>query len=140
MENAKTERDLVIEYRDASKQHKKSEEEAKAASKLKEKAQFALIEYLEDKGAKSTAKYQGIGCVTLVKPRLYAQCNKEHEKKLFAFLKEQHREDLIKTSVHGGSLSSFIKECLGEGLELPEFIKYHLKSTVRLTEDKNVTI
>jgi len=89
-------------------------------------------EFLEANGAVSTAKYEGMGYAQIQKPKLYASCRQENMDRLFDFLKEQKREDLIKTTVMPQTLSSFTKECIEGGVEVPEFISYYLKPTIRL--------
>ena len=51
---------------------------------------------------------------------------------MFEFLQAQNREDLIKTTVMPQSLSSFTSECIEQGIEIPEFITYYLKPSIRL--------
>jgi hypothetical protein len=107
-------------------------EALKQAQEEFEQEESRLIEFLEANSAISTAKYEGIGYAQIQKPRLYASCRQEDMDRLFDFLKEQDREDLIKTTVMPQSLSSFTKERIEEGLEVPEFINYYLKPSIRL--------
>lgn len=127
-----TERDLVLRFKSAKEKRDALKEELKQAQEEYEKTEFVLIEFLESISAISTAKYEGIGYVQIQKPRLYASCREENIKALFDFLKEQGREDLIKTTVLPQSLSSFASECIESGLEIPECITYYLKPSVRL--------
>ena len=127
-----TERDLVLRFKSAKEKRDALKEELKQAQEEYEKTEFVLIEFLESISAISTAKYEGIGYVQIQKPRLYASCREENIKALFAFLKEQGREDLIKTTVLPQSLSSFTSECIESGMEIPECITYYLKPSVRL--------
>jgi hypothetical protein len=132
MEATLTERDLVIAFRDAKFKKDKAREALEAAQSEFDKYERELIEMLEANNATSTAKYEGIGHVSLVKPQLYASCKKEYEEKLFAFLNTQGREDFIKQSVNSRSLSGFVKEMLDGGITVPEFISYYLKPSARL--------
>ena len=127
-----TERDLVLRFKSAKEKRDALKEELKQAQEEYEKTEFVLIEFLESISAISTAKYEGIGYVQIQKPRLYASCREENIKALFAFLKEQGREDLIKTTVLPQSLSSFTSECIESGMEISECISYYLKPSVRL--------
>ena len=126
------ERDLVLRFKNAKEKRDALKEELKQAQEEYEKTEFALIEFLESISAISTAKYEGIGYVQIQKPRLYANCKEENMQTLFVFLKELGREDLIKTTVLPQSLSSFISECIENGLDVPECINYYLKPSVRL--------
>lgn len=127
-----TEKDLVLGFKSAKEKRDALKEELKLAQEEYEKTEFVLIEFLESISATSTAKYEGIGYVQIQKPRLYASCREENIKALFDFLKEQGREDLIKTTVLPQSLSSFTSECIENGQEIPECISYYLKPSVRL--------
>jgi len=126
------ERDLVVNFKSAKGKRDSLKEELKQAQDEYEKTEFALIEFLEANSAVSTACYEGIGYAQIQKPRLYASCKEENMRTLFAFLKEQRREDLIKTTVLPQSLSSFTSECIENGLDVPECISYYLKPSVRL--------
>ncbi len=132
MEATLTERDLVIKFRDAKLKKDKADEAFEVARAEYDKCESELIEMLEARNATSTAKYEGIGHVSLAKPQLYASCRKEYEDKLFAYLSTQGRDDLIKQTVNPRSLSGFVKEIIDNGMTVPEFISYYLKSSARL--------
>lgn len=128
------EKELVTDYRTAKEAHtmaSKAEKEAKArVLNLEEE----LITLMVDKGIERTAKYEGLGFVTLNKPKVRASCSEDNKYELFAFLKDVSREDMIKTSVHPGTLSTFIKEILDEGKEPPKFVSYYLQNSLTLTK------
>jgi len=131
MDAVKTEFDLVKAFRDAAS---KKEEATKALDLVQaeyDKAEGDLIELLESKNATKTAEYEGLGHVTLMKPKLYASVLKENQDRLFLFLRDTGRNDLIKEVVNPQSLSGFVKEVLESGGKLPEFINYYLKSSAR---------
>ena len=99
--------------------------ELKIAEKEEAEAEAVLLEYMQEKQIKSTAKYSGLGFATLVEPKLYARCAEGAREKLFAFLKEIQREDLIKPTVHPATLKSFIGEVIQTGeVQVPDFIEY----------------
>jgi hypothetical protein len=130
--NKEAERDLLCRFKCAKERRDQMKEALKQAQEEFEQEESRLIEFLEGNSAISTAKYEGIGYAQIQKPRLYASCRQEDLNRLFDFLKEQEREDLIKTTVMPQSLSSFTKERIEEGLEVPEFISYYLKPSIRL--------
>lgn len=129
-----TERDLLIEFKHTKERLEALKEAQKQAQAHYDQAVFALIEFLESRSAVSTAKYQGVGYAQIQKPRLYASCTQENLDTLFKFLRDKGRDDLIKTIVQPQSLSSFIKECIEDGVELPECVSYYLKPSIRLYE------
>ena len=126
------ERELVMQFKQAKERRDRLKGDLKNVQEEYDRAEYALIEFLESKSAISTSKYTGIGYAQIQKPRIYANCGQEDMEKLFSFLKEKQREDLIKTTVMPQSLSNFTKECIEGGVEIPEFIKYYLKSSIRL--------
>lgn len=126
------ERDLVMKLRDAKARKEAAELALEKANKECEAAEATLIESLQARNAEATARYDGVGFASLVKPRLYASFNKEFEPNVFEYLKGQGREDLIKETVNAQSLSGFVNELIGSGKTPPEFIKYYLKQSVRI--------
>jgi hypothetical protein len=129
-----TELALVEQFRAAKRKKEEADEALGAASKEFDTVERELMEMLEAKGATTTAKYQGVGYVTLTKPRVYASYLKENQGRLFDFLKGRGREDLIKEVVAPQSLSGFVKELLEEGQSVPECIGYYLKAGARFYE------
>ena len=126
------EKDLVARFKEAKERRDHQKKELEQSQKEYEAAEGLLIEYLESSSATATATYEGIGYAQLQKPRLYANCRQEDMDKLFSYLKERDRADLIKTVVMPQTLSSFIAECVEGGNAVPEFISYYLKPSLRL--------
>lgn len=127
-----TEKELVEKYISAKELFEKLEEEAKEAKKDFESIQIKLVEHLQLKSASKTAKYDGLGCISIMSPILGARSL--NEEKLFQYLKETDRQDLIKATVHHKTLSAFVKEQLETGQEIPDFIEYWFKPSTRLTK------
>jgi hypothetical protein len=134
MQERATERDLVLTLKKCREKVDKLEDELKALKDQELKAESALIELLEANGAEASAHYEGVGHFKLMKPRLYANVTKENQEKLFGFLAEINREDLIKTTVMPQTLSTFVKERIENGDTIPDFIGYYLKPSLRLFE------
>ena len=130
--NKENERELLCRFKCAKERRNQMKEALKQAQEEYEQVESQLIEFLETNSAISTAKYEGVGYAQIQKPRLYASCRQENMDNLFKFLEQHNREDLIKTTVMSQTLSSFTKECIEEGVEIPEFINYYLKPTIRL--------
>lgn len=131
-EEKTAERDLVLQFKLAKEKRDDFKESLKNAQEELDRTEARLIEFLEAHAAVSTAKYEGLGYAQIQKPRLYANCRQENMEDLISFLKSLKREDLIKTTVMPQSLSSFTSECIERGVELPEFITYYLKPSIRL--------
>jgi len=126
------ERDLVLQFKLAREKRDEFKDSLKTAQEELDRTEARLIEFLEAHSAISTAKYEGLGYAQIQKPRLYANCRQENMDDLISFLKSLKREDLVKTTVMPQSLSSFTSECIEQGVELPEFITYYLKPSIRL--------
>lgn len=131
MSEVLTEFDLVEKFRDAKLKKDEVEKTLEIVTAEYDKAEAELIELLNAKNATKTAEYEGVGHVTLLKPKLYASVLKENQDKLFSFLREFKRDDLIKEVVNSQSLSGFVKETLESGKKIPEFINYYLKPSAR---------
>lgn len=127
-----TEKELVLEYSRAKEEVESLEESLKKAKDRFDKAQAKLVEELQTKGASQTAKYDGIGLITILKPLIGARS--VNEDALFDYLKQIGRDDLMKMSVHHKTLSSFVKEMLDEGRDIPDFIEYWFKPSTRITK------
>lgn len=128
-----TERELVLEYRTAKDDVEQLEDKLKLAKDRFDKAQTALVEELQTKGASQTAKYDGLGRIAILKPLVGARSLDEEA--LFAYLRKIGRDDLMKLTVHHRTLSAFVKERLEVGDEIPEgVIEYWFKPSTRLTK------
>jgi hypothetical protein len=97
-----------------------------------EKTKHELLELMEADGKDRTATYEGIGFISRLKPRLYANITEERKPELFNFIREDGRQDLIKETVDPSSLSSYVSELLEQGKPVPECISYILKPSLRL--------
>ena len=126
------ERDLVLKFKKAKDKKSELETLLKEAKKEFDKIESRLIELLEDKSAEASAKYEGIGYVRVNKPRLYASCNVGDNEALFKHLIDVDQADMIKESVHPGTLSTYVKECIEQGNDFPEFVNYYFKTSLRL--------
>lgn len=127
-----TEKELVLEYSKAKDEVEELEEKLKSAKDRFEQCQAKLVEELQTKGASQTAKYDGVGRITILKPLVGARS--ENEEKLFDYLRQIGRDDLMRLTVHHRTLSSFVKEMLETGKEIPDFIEYWFKPSTRLTK------
>jgi len=130
-----TEKELVYEYRQAIEVQGNLSKELKIATEVVNRLESSLMEMMEDHDKSSTAQYEGVGKVVIRKPQLYANVLAENQDKLFGFLRDKDRQDMIKTKVSGGSLSSMVREMIGNGESIPEFINYYLKPIIKLVKE-----
>jgi hypothetical protein len=127
METVMTEKDLLIKLRETKFKLEDTTKAKTEAQKEFDRLEAILVETLTEKDAKTTAKYDGIGSVTLLAPLVRAQTNKEHEEELFEFVKQRGEEAIIKFAIHPQSLNGFVGRCLDRGDQLPEFLTYYLQ-------------
>ena len=133
MEQRITERDLVEHFKAAVIAKKDAEYACDQATLAFEKAQSAILELLKATGAETTARYEGLGYVRAMTPKLYASYKKENEAEVFAFAKAQGRSDIIKEAIHSGTLTSFVKELIEQGKKIPEgVITYYFSEKAQL--------
>ena len=116
------ERDYLLEFKAAKEAKEALETQLSEANKIFDEKKFQLIEYLQDKNAKSTAKYDGIGSASWIAPRVYAEFDKNCEEELFEFIRQSGEGEIIKLQVHPSSLSGFISRVLEEGKSIPDYV------------------
>lgn len=126
------EQDLVMKMKLQAAKVKSIDSELTMARQELEYTKMQLIELMTSQEKERTATYEGVGFVSLMKPKVRARCLKDNEQELFDYLTSVHREDLVKTTVNANSLSTFVKERLEQGDEIPECISYYLQPDVRL--------
>lgn len=126
------EMDLVFKYRDAKELLESKQLQLDDAKKMVENIETELIDLLQAEGKERTAKYEGVGFISLMSPRVYASCLKDNEEKLFSYLKGIGRDDMIRPTVNARTLSSLIKELIDEGKQVPECVNYYLKPSIRM--------
>ena len=134
-----SEKDQLIKLREAKFKLEKAKQEQTEAQKEYDKQEAIIVEMLTEKDAKTTAKYYGIGSVTLMAPLVQAQTDKEHEEELFRFVKEKGESAIIKLAIHPQSLNGFVGRCLDRGEVLPDFLTYYLQPSIRCNFEKGST-
>jgi len=107
--------------------------------KYRDEMQARLIEIMEADD-RTSISYEGIGTVTLGKPKLYASYDKENQDQVIAFCSEEMgRPDVVKRTVHPSTLSTFIGELLEKGEKIPSFIKTYFKPSLYIRENGGKT-
>ena len=125
------EKQLLESYVNLKKEVEAAEDRAKYLRGEMDKAMLNLIDHLQDNGKDATARYDGLGYVMMVKPRVYASIAEGKETALFAYLRKHKRADLIRPTIHPKTLSSYVKELMDAGEKIPESVTYYLKPSVR---------
>lgn len=126
------ERELIQTYVEKKAAYEEAKTKASNAHKEMEKVKGEIIEYMEDTGKERTASYEGLGSISLCQPTPRARVEKGKEDELFNYLTDVGRTDLIKTSIHPATLSSYVRELIEEGGEIPEYISVWMQPRIRL--------
>lgn len=120
-----TERKLLQEFADLKKRSEQAELIAKDLKNQLAVKEQIIVSMLIQKEAEATAKYEGLGFARLRKPEIKtAQYPKQHEEDFFNFVRGLGQGEIIKPTIHSATLRSFIKTCLEEGEDLPEYLYY----------------
>jgi len=133
---AVSEKELLERFAKAKEEKEKQESLLKEAEAEFQKAKAALVEYLEDREADRTGRYEDLGFASLTKPKIRASVSEEFKEALFQFCRDKNRGDLVKESVHPMSLSSFLGELLEQREAWPEFVSFYIDDQVRYYPSK----
>jgi len=104
------------------------------AKKVKQEAELALIEYMENRDLKSF-KSNTLNCSAVRKETLYVSVDKDKKEEALRWIAEDcGRSDMIKSAIHNKTLSSFISGLLKEGEQIPDdLFKYFFKPELAIT-------
>lgn len=125
------EQELIVKYKDTQEFVTSLKAKLQDAQGELDKVSEEIRELMEAQDKKSTAKYEGLGYITLAVPYVRASYKKDNETVVFGYLEEVGRGDLVKQTVTSGALSSFVKGLLEEGKKVPEYISYYLQPNIR---------
>lgn len=96
-----------------------------------------LISLLEDDGKSASARYEDLGYVVIIEGAAFASIEKGRQEDVLNYLRSIGRDDLIKTSVHSSSLSTFVRENLKQNLPLPSGVTFWKPKNLRFYPSKN---
>lgn len=101
------------------------------ASKHKNAIEDRLIRLLEDDDKSASARYENLGHVCIVEGAAYASIEKGRADDVLNYLRNIGRDDMIKTSVHSATLSSFVREQLKQNADLPPGVTFYKPKGLR---------
>lgn len=116
------ERELILKFKTAKENLARVTSEKSEAEKIFEAVKGDMIDYLVSRGQKSSAKYDGIGQVSLNKPTIRAYVLKENEESLFEFLRANNYGSVIKPTLHPSTMNAVVGEMLRNGIKVPEYV------------------
>ena len=110
----------------------------KIATEKFEHVEAQLISLLEDDGKSASARYEGLGHVCIVEGAAFASIEKGRQEEVMEFVKSIGREDMIKTSIHSSTLSTFVREQLKRNEALPPGVTFYKPKTLRIYAAKEL--
>lgn len=130
----KNETELLQAVLEARQKVAEYESFLKEAKEVKQKAESALVEYMDNRDIKSF-KSSVLNCSVVRKETLYVSIEKDKKGEALKWIEEDcGRGDIIKPSVHNKTLSSFISKMLKEGTPIPqELFNYYFKPELSVT-------
>lgn len=106
------------------------------AEKQLEDATNAIVNYLDDAGKKSTGKYDDLGSVTVKAPTPRPKFDEANRELMYQFIRENGGEACIKSAIHPSTFSSFVREKIENGIQIPEFIQIFYQPSVMYSKPK----
>lgn len=132
------EQTLVEQFISINAEHKRLTALANEKKEQLDAVEAELIDLLNDENKKSSGRFKGVGHVTCLEPSVgNAYILKGQEEVLFEFLRNDEREDLIKTSVHHTSLAAYIGQRIKAGLDAPPGCDFKLVQKLRAYPEKS---
>lgn len=123
---------LAAEFAGLKKEKETLSDRLKSVNEELEKKEAKLMEMLEAQNLEQV-RYDGIGLITIKKPRVTASIMEGQEDVLFESLEKLGRGDLVKRTVNRNSLASFFKELLERGEAIPDGGSYYLLKQLSFT-------
>lgn len=128
------EKELVTEIINLKSDIDIKEGDIKLLKEKLDKLTELLLDYAESKEIKTTAKYDGIGSITIPEPQLYASISKENKDDAFKFLKDNNLDGFIEENIHNKVLSREVKRLIDEGIKIPDCIGIFKKKVIRINK------
>jgi len=129
---------LIAQLMDAKSAVDQYNTALKIATERFEKIEAQLISLLEDDGKSASAKYDGLGHVCIVEGAAFASIEKGRQEEVMEFVKSIGRDDMIKTSIHSSTLSTFVREQLKMNEPLPPGVTFYKPKTLRVYAAKEL--
>lgn len=125
------EQKMLKEYADARKQVADLTVQLDDAKERRNNAEERLLKFMDDKGIKATAKYDGIGRLTIIAPMLRVSIEEGKDAEAFEYLRSSGEADSIKQSVNWKTLASIMKAKVEANEPLPDCFTYYFQQQSR---------
>lgn len=130
------ERTLIIKFREAKNAVELLEDKLSLAKTELNAIENTLISLLEDDDKKASAKYEGLGHVVKIEGAAQASIEKGRQEDVLNYIKSIGRDDMIKTSIHPATLTSYVNQCLKQNEPLPQGVTFYRPKYLRFYEAK----
>lgn len=132
------EQKLVERFKALTIKKKEAEAVAEEIGKEYHEVEREILKFLEDDGnRKKTGEYRGLGWVTVIDKALSASIEEGRAPEVLEYVKTMGREDMIKTSIHSKTLSSFVEQCLQQNIALPPGVTFYRPRQARFYPAKD---
>lgn len=119
IDTGEREKQLVTQYAELKGKKAKIDADLKEINAQLYGLEQEIALYLESQDKKSTARYEGIGHLTLAEPVARVRVDKEQEGVLFDWLRKNELGDIIRTNVNSNTLGAVVRNRLKDGFSEP---------------------
>jgi len=116
--------ELAKELYDVRAEKDQLEDRLKLLNSRKDELEKKIIPQLMEDSEQTKVTVVGVGTIYL-KPEINCYVKKDVEQQFFEWLRANNQGDIIKETVHHGTLKSWAKEQLGNGAPLPPQMEAH---------------
>jgi len=113
---------VVKALTDAKKKKTELNKQVQEAQKEYGTALEKMLEYLDRVAVQGTRQYANVGVVTIVGRETHASITEENKEAAFAEIEAIGRGEIIKRTIHSGTLESFVSELKETGIPVPQHI------------------
>ena len=106
-------------------------EASRLESELAAQIKF-MSDYFTDRNLKTLA-FSDLGRITMKAPTPRAKFGKENQPSVFEFVTLNGGADCIKPTIHSSTFSSFIRELIEKGINIPAIIEVYYQPTFNYT-------
>lgn len=126
---------MLRRFYEKKKRHHEAKAESDEATREYRLAEEALLDAMDEAGLKSgTYELPKIGKVrfTRRKPTIYGRIN-DIDKAMEAFENSGRVDELFHPKVEGARLNEYVRECIDQGIPLPDGVDWYAKEGVTVS-------
>lgn len=131
-----TERQLIEQFLNSKRNVENLTDTLKEATRERDDIEAKLIKILQDEGKQATARYEGLGHIIVCTGAAHASIQKGMSDEVKSHLRNIGRDDLIKETIAPASLSSYVRECLSQNIEIPNGVSFYVPQFLKFYASK----